>query len=338
MPVQTLSSSLAAHAQQLDLQDNGRARYTTSTGQTVELESHEAFYQELTKRNRGFISDEEQHRIRTSTFLVAGCGSIGGAVIEPLIRLGAERLVLAEPDPYDVANMNRQAARLQDVGRNKAECFAERMRDINPFASITVHPHGITPENAERLVGEATLIFDGVDVTTRGGIRAKMLLNRVAHAQRKPCIMGLDIAGVQLLGVNDYRDPRTAVLGGRVAVDQVESLTPMEFMARLTPTWALPLEMVDELPVMIRRERAGFPQLVYTAQMYGVLASRAAIDMLVNRPVRKYVCVDIHDLVRPLPTRLQVLAKRATGLYHLNKALKRYRQAAPGATAGEGPA
>jgi len=29
--------------------------------------------------------------------LVAGCGLIGGAAVEPLVRLGAERLVLAEP-------------------------------------------------------------------------------------------------------------------------------------------------------------------------------------------------------------------------------------------------
>jgi hypothetical protein len=37
-------------------------------------------------------SREDQDRVRKATFLVAGCGSVGGAVIEPLIRFGAEHL------------------------------------------------------------------------------------------------------------------------------------------------------------------------------------------------------------------------------------------------------
>ena len=81
---------------------------------------HDEFYKELTTRNGPLVTPEEQERIRTATILVAGCGSVGGAAIEPLIRLGCEHLILAEPDGYDVANMNRQSCRLQDVGKNKA--------------------------------------------------------------------------------------------------------------------------------------------------------------------------------------------------------------------------
>src|SRR5260370_26671405 len=40
----------------------------------------------------------EQQMLRRAGILVAGCGSIGGAVVEPLVRMGAERLVLGEPD------------------------------------------------------------------------------------------------------------------------------------------------------------------------------------------------------------------------------------------------
>src|SRR5260370_25091703 len=39
----------------------------------------------------------EQQMLRRAGILVAGCGSIGGAVVEPLVRMGAERLVLGEP-------------------------------------------------------------------------------------------------------------------------------------------------------------------------------------------------------------------------------------------------
>ena len=62
--------------------------------------------------------------LRRAVILVAGCGSIGGAVVEPLVRLGAEHLVLAEPDCYELHNLNRQHACLADVGCNKASALS----------------------------------------------------------------------------------------------------------------------------------------------------------------------------------------------------------------------
>src|SRR5207237_8974520 len=125
--------------------------FTLSNGQSIDLPEHDDFYAQITVRNRGLISESDQQRLRLATILVAGCGSVGGAAVEPLVRMGAERLILAEPDGYDLHNMNRQSVRLQDVGRNKAEVFQENIRDINPYASIDVEQHGITPENVDRV-------------------------------------------------------------------------------------------------------------------------------------------------------------------------------------------
>src|SRR5688500_15367565 len=183
---------------------------------------HDEFYAELTTRNAGLITDDEQHRLRKATILIAGCGSIGGAAVEPLIRLGCEHLILAEPDGYDIANMNRQAARLQDVGRNKAAVFAERMRDINPYATVEVHDHGITEENVEDVVTRADLILDGVDVTTKPPLRAKVDLHRHARERKKVVVSGYDIAGLQMLLVYDYGDPGTELMGGKVKLEEVE--------------------------------------------------------------------------------------------------------------------
>jgi len=68
-------------------------RFILSNGQEIELPPHDEFYAQLIARNQGLISDEEQARLRTANLLIAGCGSIGGAVIEPLVRMGAEHLV-----------------------------------------------------------------------------------------------------------------------------------------------------------------------------------------------------------------------------------------------------
>src|SRR5947209_3868414 len=97
--------------------------HTLSNGQEITLPPRDEFYAQFVTRNRGLITEEEQERLRTANILVAGCGSVGGAAVEPLIRLGAENLILAEPGEYDLPNINRQSVRLQDIGRNKAEVF-----------------------------------------------------------------------------------------------------------------------------------------------------------------------------------------------------------------------
>jgi hypothetical protein len=37
------------------------------------------FYQALTLRNQGLLSSDEQQMLRRAAFLIAGCGSVGGA-------------------------------------------------------------------------------------------------------------------------------------------------------------------------------------------------------------------------------------------------------------------
>ena len=77
------------------------------------LTTHEAFYADLTTNNRGFVSDEAQGRLAQITVLVAGCGSTGGAAVEPLVRLGVQRFLLGEPGAYELNNLNRQSAALR---------------------------------------------------------------------------------------------------------------------------------------------------------------------------------------------------------------------------------
>ena len=308
---------------------------TTTTqvlGDGTPLPPHDEFYRELTTRNTPLVTPEEQERIRTATILVAGCGSIGGAAIEPLIRLGCENLILAEPDGYDIANMNRQAVRLQDVGRNKAVVFAERMREINPYATVEVHEHGITAENVDDVTSRADVILDGVDVTTKPPLRHKVHLHEHAREQAKVVVSGYDIAGVQMLLIYDYRDPSVELMGGKVKSEEVERLEPFEFLARVIPFTVIPIEIIPELERQVRGEGGGFPQLVYTANLFGVLAVRATIDILAGRPVRKRVVIDVNAALRPRSQRPGIETRRVRSLLKLNKQAKALRK-----SSGSGP-
>lgn len=319
-----MSSADAAN----DPANAGEVTHRLSDGRQISLPPHDEFYTRFVTRNRGLIPADEQEALRTATILVAGCGSVGGAVIEPFVRLGAERLILAEPDGYDFHNLNRQSVRLQDIGRNKAEVFAERMRDINPYARISVDPRGIVDDNVETLVREAVLIIDAVDVTTQAPLKAKFALHEQAKRLRVPVIAGYDIAGLQMMIVYDYRNPATQVLHGRVKAEEVGTIEPIVFLRRVVPIAAIPYEIISELGKQIRGERQGFPQIVYTANLFGVLALPAALNLLAGRPVKQRVILDVPTELRPLGARLKTSAARLYGLFTLNNEFMRSRRRA----------
>jgi molybdopterin/thiamine biosynthesis adenylyltransferase len=306
----------------------GGTTFTLSNGSHIELPPHDEFYRQITLRNRGLIAETDQQRLRSANILIAGCGSVGGAAIEPLVRMGAESLTLAEPDGYDLHNINRQSVRLQDVGRNKAEVFRENMLDINPYASIVVEPHGITPDNVEWAVAQAAVVLDAVDVTTRPPLRAKFLLHKAAKKYTRPVIAGYDIAGMQMLLVYDYRNPSVQILNGRVKEHEIETIQPIEFLYKVIITWPMPPLPNEIIPVMrsqIRGDTSGFPQVVYTCHLFGVLATRAVLDILAGRPVRSKTMVDVNDILRPAGERARVLIARVRGLLALNSEFRRSR-------------
>jgi hypothetical protein len=288
--------------------------------------SPDAYYAQLTSRNKGLIDDDEQRRLRHTTILVAGCGSIGGAVVEPLVRLGAERLLLVEPDTYEVHNLNRQAARLSDVGRNKARVLAQRAQEINPYATVRVDERGITAGNAAELVAATGLVIDGVDVTTSRPLACKYALHVEAQRQAVPVVCGYDIAGTQLVLVYDYRIRSLPVLRGRFTGRAVADMHPLRFLARVVPLRAVPVEMFGELRRQLRGESTTFPQLVYSAQLFGVLACRLAMDLLAGRPVRHRVVVDVHALPRTRREWLRLGLVRLVELVRMTRTALAYRR------------
>src|ERR1700674_3807951 len=143
-------------------------------------EDRDAFYSELTSRNHGLIAPEVQAALRQKRFVVAGCGSTGGAGVMPLVRTGAERFVILDPGQYELNNLNRQDASLADIGRNKARACADRLLAVNPNCSIDVHEEGVHAAAVTGILRENDLCIDAIDVTTQDGISAKLALHDAA--------------------------------------------------------------------------------------------------------------------------------------------------------------
>ena len=258
-------------------------------------DDHDAFYAELTSRNRGLVAPELQARLRKTRIVVAGCGSTGGAVLMPLLRTGAERMLLLDPGDYELNNLNRQDATLADLGRNKAAVQAERLLAVNPHASLEVHQEGVDPKTIAGLLLPQDLVVDAVDVTTPAGIEAKLSLHRAAADRRLTVLTAYDIAATQYIEVFDYEsDPRP--LRGRIKVGTMSSEAVLR---SLIPPRALPREIFPVLKERRRDASLGFPQLVMTSTLLGALAVEMILRLLDARPIRRTVRVDLADLVRP---------------------------------------
>jgi tRNA threonylcarbamoyladenosine dehydratase len=282
-------------------------------------------YREMTRRNQPSLSPHDQRALRAARILVAGCGSIGGATVVPLVRLGVERFVLCEPGDYELNNLNRQAADLRDIGRNKAEVQADRARAINPEAEILVEPAGVTDDNVDWLVGSTDVVIDGVDVTEPAGIAAKRALHAEAWRQRRLVISGLDLGGTQVVYAFDYRDGRTRPLNGRLD-GAPPDIGALDFLTRLVSPLDVPRELLAYSEAMIRGEAGSPPQLAPTADQFGVLATWMVLDFAAGRPVRKRIKVAIPDLVMPRSRRLANEAARVVELARLKLLLETTRR------------
>ncbi len=263
---------------------------------TVTTEA-DMFYEAFTERNRGLISDQVQRSLREATVLIAGCGSTGGAAVEPLVRLGVQQFLLAEPGEYELNNLNRQNADYADIGRNKAVVAAERIRRVNPHAQVQVETTGVQPDNVERLVSGCDVVVDGVDVTTTGGWQAKIALHDTAAAQGRPVISGYDMSGTQYIRFYDYRLGLRS-LEGIVTAQDLDAETVWDLLRRIIPADVVPEDLRADVRANSGNPDYSVPQLVYTSMLFGVLTARYVVEVLSGVPVRESVSVDVHSLVR----------------------------------------
>ncbi len=132
---------------------------------TIVLESRDNHYTKMTDRNIGIISPEEQKQIADIVIAQAGLGGNADVTIT-LAQMGFQHFKIADPDAYDISNLNRQlGAKMSTMSRNKAVVLAEDVLEINPHAEVKTYPEGITWDNVEEFVEGVDIVLDGLDVS-----------------------------------------------------------------------------------------------------------------------------------------------------------------------------
>lgn len=120
-------------------------------------------------RNVGWVTEQEQARLKQCSVAIGGLGGVGGAHAITLARLGVGNFRLADFDVFDWPNMNRQAgAFASTIGQPKIDAMARQLRDINPEVGLHLMPQGLGAENIGEFLDGADLYMDGLDVFALG--------------------------------------------------------------------------------------------------------------------------------------------------------------------------
>ena len=141
-------------------------------------------------RNHTAITPDEQTKLSEGHVLIAGCGGLGGYIIELLTRIGVGHLTVVDGDVFCESNLNRQLlSTTETLGKSKAEAAVERMASVNPLVSGTAVCKYLTEENADSLLAGQDVAVDALD---NGESRA--LLLAAARRANIPLVHGA-IAG-----------------------------------------------------------------------------------------------------------------------------------------------
>lgn len=138
-------------------------------------------YDEAFSRHRGLISAAEQEKLRHSRVAIAGMGGVGGIHLITLARLGIGSFHIADPDSFEISNLNRQyGADAETLGREKVDVMARMVRAVNPDVALRVFPEAVTASNVDEFLNGVDVVVDGVDFFE---IQARRLI--FAEARRR---------------------------------------------------------------------------------------------------------------------------------------------------------
>ena len=132
------------------------------------------------------VSEEEQEKFKNAKVTVIGCGGIGGLTIEMLARMGVGELVLVDEDAFDLSNLNRQTLSThENIGQPKSEVAEKRVREINPYVTVTSYREHVDGENIDKLIRDSRIVIDALD-----NVLTRVIVSRKAREYRIPFIHG----------------------------------------------------------------------------------------------------------------------------------------------------
>lgn len=204
------------------------------------------------ERNMTAISREENELLRGKRVCVAGCGGLGGGVIEGLARLGVGYIRAVDGDVFDETNLNRQLlSKEKNIGMSKAEEAVCRIGEINSHVEAEAVQCFIDSGNAADIVRGVDAVIDALD-----NPEARIILEEACESAGIPLIHGA-IGGwngqvaVVMPGDRLMKTLYGGCAGGEIREADVETGNPY-----FTPAVVSAIQVAETTKVLTGREGA----------------------------------------------------------------------------------
>jgi tRNA threonylcarbamoyladenosine dehydratase len=277
-------------------------------------------------RNLGFINEAEQDRLHNSVVAIAGAGGDGGMLAVQLARLGVGEIRLADPDPFEIENINRQeVCTTKTVGINKAVAVADHLREINPDIKTPLFTEGVTPENVQEFMAGADLVIDETEFTMH---ELGVMIAREAREQNIPNLMALNIgfgATVTTYAPDGKSFERIMGLPENAPLDEIAEMdVPLSRWLPYLPKYG----DIDVLSKVAKGEKSAPSIAPGVAMAAGVGSSQALLNLLHpqnnrKKPVRapRAIIIDAMSLEAKVVTANQLTHYKHLGSMVMRNAL-----------------
>jgi molybdopterin-synthase adenylyltransferase len=142
------------------------------------------------------IGPEGQQRLLASRAAIVGCGAIGAAAANLLVRAGVGYIRIIDRDFVEPSNLQRQTLFDEPDAGNilpKAVAAERKLRSINSSVTVEGVVVDLGPRNAETLLGGVDVLLDGTD-----NFETRFLINDVAVKSSRPWIYAAGVASYGL--------------------------------------------------------------------------------------------------------------------------------------------
>ena len=203
-----------------------------------------AFMEKCFTRNIGAITEEECAVLKNKKVFVAGCGGLGGYIIEYLTRIGVGEIVACDGDCFDETTLNRQVLSCEDnIGKNKAEEAFKRAKAIFPEIVFTSVTEFITEENAEKLISGCDVVIDALD-----SVKARKVLASACNKLGIPLVHG---------AIEGWFAQVSVVMPGSTLIDKLypdENENDNKSSLSFTPAFCASLQVAEAVKLLLGRE------------------------------------------------------------------------------------
>lgn len=119
-------------------------------------------------RLTALIGEEASSLLSKKHIMIFGVGGVGSYAAEAIARSGIGHITVVDFDTVNETNINRQLCALHStIGKNKVSVISERLRDINPNATVIADTMRYTKDSAEHFFSQnPDYIIDAIDCVT----------------------------------------------------------------------------------------------------------------------------------------------------------------------------